>query len=110
MQNSPSPTASAPPCKLSYRQRYRAQAAIHVGRLDLGRVRTYTYPPSASSNINSSREAVRAPLYCTAYADGGPWYIPTADAYPQGGYEPAAAFVDPAAEDILKAGITKVLT
>ena len=27
-----------------------------------------------------------------AYGDGGPWYIPTADAYPQGGYEVSVAF------------------
>lgn len=35
-----------------------------------------------------------------AYGDGGPWYIPTKEAYPQGGYEVSVAFgaagIDPA--------------
>ena len=28
---------------------------------------------------------------CAAYGDCGPWYIPTADAYPQGGYAVSVA-------------------
>ena len=27
-----------------------------------------------------------------AYGDGGPWYIPVKEAYPQGGYEVSVAF------------------
>jgi hypothetical protein len=46
---------------------------------------------------------------CAAYGNGGPWYIPTAEAYPQGGYEPSASFVDPGAEQILRTGISKLL-
>ncbi len=39
-----------------------------------------------------------------AYGDGGPWYIPTADAYPQGGYEVSVAFSDPAVDGLLTKG------
>ncbi len=46
---------------------------------------------------------------CAAYGDGGPWYIPTKDAYPQGGYEVSVAWSDPAIDDVLSQGIQKLL-
>lgn len=48
-------------------------------------------------------------ICCAAYGDGGPWYIPTADAYAQGGYEVTASWVDPASEQILQEGIKHFL-
>ncbi|MFG0332116.1 MAG: hypothetical protein ACF8TS_02030, partial [Maioricimonas sp. JB049] len=47
---------------------------------------------------------------CAAYGDGGPWYIPTAEAYPQGGYEVSVAWCDPKVDDILTSGIRKLLS
>lgn len=29
---------------------------------------------------------------CATYGDGGPWYIPTKESYPQGGYEVSVAW------------------
>lgn len=46
---------------------------------------------------------------CAAYADGGPWYIPTKEAYPQGGYEVSAAWCGPEIDDVLTEGIRSVL-
>lgn len=40
-----------------------------------------------------------------AYGDGGPWYIPVKDAYPQGGYETTVAFCDPGVDAVLTDGI-----
>jgi hypothetical protein len=48
-------------------------------------------------------------IACAAYGNGGPWYIPTAEAYPQGGYEPSASFVDPDAEQLLQQGIKQLI-
>lgn len=48
-------------------------------------------------------------ICCAAYGDGGPWYIPTADAYPQGGYEVTASWVDPASEQMLQEAIKHFL-
>lgn len=45
-----------------------------------------------------------------AYGDGGPWYIPTKDAYPQGGYEVGVAFCDPSVDDVLSKGIERLVT
>jgi hypothetical protein len=40
-----------------------------------------------------------------AYGDGGPWYIPTREEYPQGGYEVSVAFCDPAVDPLLTRGV-----
>ncbi len=44
-----------------------------------------------------------------AYGDGGPWYIPNAEAYPQGGYEVRVAFSAPVVDQILTDGSKKLL-
>ena len=43
------------------------------------------------------------------YGDGGPWYIPTAKAYTQGGYEVGVAFCDPEIEVVLTTAIGKLI-
>lgn len=47
---------------------------------------------------------------CAAYGDGGPWYIPTAEAYPQGGYAVSVAWCAPEVDQILSGGIKELLT
>jgi len=44
-----------------------------------------------------------------AYGDGGAWYIPTADAFPQGGYEVGVAFCSPETDRQMTAGTQTVL-
>jgi hypothetical protein len=44
-----------------------------------------------------------------AYGDGGPWYIPIQEAYPQGGYEVSVAFSEPTADGILTRGSGELL-
>jgi hypothetical protein len=44
-----------------------------------------------------------------AYGDGGPWYIPTAEEYPNAGYEVSVAFCDPEVDAILTKGIGTLL-
>ena len=46
---------------------------------------------------------------CAAYGDGGPWYIPTADAYPQGGYAVSVAWCDPQIDGLLTGGVKTLL-
>lgn len=44
-----------------------------------------------------------------AYGDGGPWYIPTAEEYPNGGYEVSVAFCAPEIDQQLTQGMTELL-
>lgn len=44
-----------------------------------------------------------------AYGDGGPWYIPTADAFSQGGYEVGVAFSSPETDASLRGGLGRIV-
>ena len=44
-----------------------------------------------------------------AYGDGGPWYIPVKEEYPNGGYEVSVAFSDPSIDDVLTEGMRALL-
>jgi hypothetical protein len=46
---------------------------------------------------------------CAAYGDGGPWYIPTKEAYPLGGYEVSVAWCGPGVDEVLTEGIRALL-
>lgn len=48
-------------------------------------------------------------LATAAYGDGGPWYIPTAEEYPAGGYEVSVAFSEPSIDKLLTEAMTKLL-
>ena len=58
-------------------------------------------------------KAARPDLFVAmaAYGDYAPWYIGTAIAYEEGGYEtsPAASNVAPAAEEVLMGAVKKLL-
>lgn len=45
-----------------------------------------------------------------AYGDGGAWYIPTQDAFPQGGYEVTVANCAPETDDRMTSGIRQLLS
>jgi hypothetical protein len=44
-----------------------------------------------------------------AYGDGGPWYIPVKEEYPNGGYEVSVAFCNPEVDDLLTRGMQRLL-
>jgi hypothetical protein len=44
-----------------------------------------------------------------AYGDGGPWYIPVAEEYPNGGYEVSVAFCDPQIDPMLGKAVASLL-
>ena len=44
-----------------------------------------------------------------AYGDGGPWYIPVKEAYPQGGYEVSVANCSDQVDAILTQGLRELL-
>ncbi|WP_442510403.1 hypothetical protein SH528x_002021 [Novipirellula sp. SH528] len=46
---------------------------------------------------------------CAAYSDGGPWYIPTAEAYPQGGYAVSVAHCAADVDPMLTGAINNML-
>ena len=99
--------------RLAWVQRCVAGHKLDVPCLKLGRARVLHLPGEAFVEYQLAAKAVRPDLFVAvaAYGDYGPWYIGTAIAYEQGGYEtsPSATNVGPESEAILLGAIRKLL-
>ena len=81
-------------------------SALHVNNA------TALHLPSESFIEYQLKAQAAAPnrfVACAAYGDGGPWYIPTAEAYPQGGYAVSVAWCSPDMDPMLRTGISQLL-
>lgn len=89
----------------------RRATPIDLTCLDLGKAQVLHLPGEPFVEFQlAARQRKKDGFVCVAgYGDGGPWYIPTAAAYFEGGYEPSVAFVGPDSEKILLAAIDKLL-
>jgi hypothetical protein len=97
--------------KLTYLR--RAATPVTLTSLHLGKRGCLLHLPAESFiefQLHAQEQRPDGFVAVAAYGDGGPWYIPTAKAYPEGGYEPSVAFVDPAAEAVLRAGISTLVS
>ena len=80
-------------------------SALHLGNTSL------LHLPAESFLEYQLRAQQAAPgrfVATAAYGDGGPWYIPVKEAYPQGGYEVSVAFSEPGIDDLLTSGVEKL--
>lgn len=101
------------PSRLAWLRRCQADHWIDVTCLRLGRARILHLPGELFVEYQLMAKAERPDLFVAmaAYGDYGPWYIGTAVAYKQGGYEttPPASNVGPEAEARLQNAIRKLL-
>jgi hypothetical protein len=99
--------------RLAWMERCRSGQKLSVGCLALGRGRILDLPGELFVEYQLAAKAQRPDLFVAmaAYGDYGPWYIGTAKAYEEGGYEtsPGATNVGPKAEPVLMSAITKLL-
>jgi hypothetical protein len=97
--------------KLSYRRR-ASKLPITLSSLHLGKDLCLLHLPAESFieyQLFAQEQRPAAFIATAAYGDGGPWYIPIAKAYPEGGYEPSVAFADPEAEGVLKEAVGRLV-
>jgi len=99
--------------RLAWLRRCQAGHQIDVTCLKLGRARVLHLPGEPFVEYQLAAKAGHSNLFVAVagYGDYAPWYIGTAVAYEQGGYEtsPSASNVGPEAEAILSAAIGKLL-
>ena len=102
------------PSRLAWLRRRSAGHLLDVTCLRLGRARILHMPGELFVEYQLAAKAQRPHLFVAmaAYGDYGPWYIGTAIAYEQGGYEttPPATNVGPGAEEQLLRAIHKLLS
>ena len=79
--------------------------------LELGNVRCLHLPgePFIEFQLLAQKLAADKFVCVAGYADGAPGYLCTATSYDEGGYEPTASLVTPASEELINAGILKLL-
>jgi len=90
----------------------RIDMPIEVNCLDFGgTVLNLFLPGEAFIEYQLAAQKMRpgAIVNTASYGDDGPGYIPTANAYLEGGYEPTVALAGPDSEDILLKAMRKLL-
>ena len=100
-----------PAFTLAWLRRLERKIPITLSALHLGDV-TLLHLPAESFVEYQLRAQVLAPqrfVATAAYGDGGTWYIPTAEAYAQGGYEVSVAFSEPEIDLTLTQGILRLV-
>lgn len=100
-----------PSYTVAWLRRAAAQIPITLSSLHVNRVSLLHLPSECfvEYQLRAQKMASDRFVACAAYGDGGPWYIPTKDAYPQGGYAVSVAWCDPAIDGILTDGIGQLL-
>ncbi len=100
-----------PAYTVAWRRRYERGLPIVLSALHVNSA-SILHLPAESFIEYQLRAQVSAPerfVACAAYGDGGPWYIPTKEAFPQGGYATTVAWCDPQMDDLLTGGLHKLL-
>ena len=100
-------------CELAWVRRCHRGDKIDIGCLSLGKARILHLPGELFVEYQLAAQEFRPDLFVAmaAYGDCGPWYIGTAIAYEQGGYEtaPTSSLVAPQVETVLIEAIQKLL-
>ena len=101
-----------PSYTVAWIRRREAKVPITLSALHLNQVSLLHLPAECFIEYQLRAQAVAPNRFvaCAAYGDGGPWYIPTAEAYPQGGYAISVAWCAPATDQILSNGIRELLS
>lgn len=95
--------------RLAYAQRQKSQPIL-AGGLRFGSAAAFlSLPAECFIAFQLAAQRHHPFLLTAAYGDGGPWYVPTAEAWGQGGYEALRANVGPKAEELLHEAVRSVL-
>lgn len=89
-------------------RRYRNQVPVILSALHVNQT-TLLHLPAECFVEYQLRAQATAPdrfVATAAYGDGGAWYIPVAEAYPQGGYEVSVAFSAPAVDEMISTAMS----
>lgn len=100
-----------PSYTVAFLRRCRQQIPITLGALHVNNASLLHLPAESfiEYQLRAQESAPQRFVACAAYGDGGPWYIPTAEAYPQGGYAVSVAWCSPRMDEVLSDGVRTLL-
>lgn len=101
-----------PAYTVAFIRRVKAGIPITLSSLHLNNISMLHLPAESFIEYQLRAQAVAPDRFvaCAAYGDGGPWYIPVKEAYPQGGYAVSVAWCSPEMDPILSDGIQRLLS
>ena len=101
-----------PAFTVAWLRRATQNIPITLSALHLNNISMLHLPSECFVEYQLDAQAAAADRFvaCAAYGDGGPWYIPTAAAYPQGGYAVTVAWCAPDIDRILTNGVRTLLS
>ncbi|MCF6284742.1 MAG: hypothetical protein L3K26_06100 [Candidatus Hydrogenedentes bacterium] len=96
---------------LAWLQRLEKQTPIILSSLALNDISLLHLPAECfiQYQLRAQKQAPDRFVATASYGDGGPWYIPTKEEYPLGGYECSVAFCAPEIDNLLAQGMTTLL-
>ncbi len=99
-----------PSMMVSWLRRCRNEIPITLAALHVNEATVVHLPSEAFVEYQLALQAEFPQRFVAtaAYGDGGPWYIPTRECYPQGGYEVDVAFCEPTIDQALRAGWSRL--
>lgn len=100
-----------PAMRVSWIRRVRAGTPIVLSALHLDDVSLLHLPAESFVEYQLRAQSLAPDRFVAtaAYGDGGTWYVPTKEAFPQGGYEVSVANSAPSLDDALTAGMRELL-
>ena len=100
-----------PAFELAWVNRVAQKQPIILSALNINDVSLLHLPGESFIEYQLRAQEIAAGRFvaAAAYGDGGPWYVPTKEAYPQGGYEVSVAFCSAEVDDVLTAGMQRIL-
>ncbi|MCA9059740.1 MAG: hypothetical protein KDA85_14635, partial [Planctomycetaceae bacterium] len=101
-----------PSYMLSWLQRIDQKIPIVISSLHLNNMKILHMPAESfiEYQLRAQELAKDSFVATAAYGDGGSWYIPIADEYPNGGYEVSVAFSDSSIDQQLTKAMQSVLS
>ncbi len=110
-KNTPLALRIRPAMMLSWLRRCEQKIPIVLSGLHLNDVSLLHLPAESflEYQLRAQKFASNRFVACAAYGDGGPWYIPVKEAYPEGGYEVSVAFCEEGMDPILTQGVESLL-
>jgi hypothetical protein len=109
-QNAPA-NRIRPAMRVAWLKRLQRREPIVLSALHLNRAAIVHLPAESFVEYQLRAQALRPGGFVAtaAYGDGGPWYIPTLEAFPHGGYEVSVANAAPSMDPALSAGLELLL-
>ncbi len=102
---------SRPAYTVSWIRRHAKKIPVVLSNLEINDISMLHLPAECFVEYQLAAQKMQPSRFIAtaAYGDGGPWYIPTARAYPELGYEVSVAWCSSEVDDILSRGMQNLL-